>query len=240
MYNDASHTVQSDGNTAPHCSGRALVEANKYRSQFESAFQYFQSRCQHHIHKLVNGKRVVPNACRSKSRPTECKHEAPWTNRVSPSWMTEPLLVCKGIAKRFKLRCSGARNWLGQTLGLRNDEWVNGTMPGLCIAFAGSNTDVKPNDRLPITDATHESVCPKRCLNLVKHPFTENDARDSKDARCHQWLFRRIHRETDNLPALWRQGNASINYSLYDPEWLGKGRQHSSVHPAAGLSQIWR
>ena len=113
---------------------------------------------------MVNGKRIVPNACRSKAKPTVCKHEAPWTNRVSPPWMTAPLVVCKGIAKTFTLRCSGVRNWLGQILGLRNDEWVNGTMPGLCVAFAGSNTDVKPNDRLPITTATHEEKCKYKCV----------------------------------------------------------------------------
>lgn len=64
----------------------------------------------------------------------------------------------------FKLRCSGMRNWLGQTLLLRNDAWVNGAMPGLCMAFAGSNTDVKTNDRLPITALTHEKACKKSCV----------------------------------------------------------------------------
>ena len=52
--------------------------------------------------------------------------------------MNGPLLICKGLAKKFKLRTSGARNWLGQVLLERNDEWVNGTMPGLCVAFAGN------------------------------------------------------------------------------------------------------
>jgi hypothetical protein len=78
--------------------------------------------------------------------------------------MKAPLLICKGLAKKFKLRCSGMRNWLGQTLFLRNDEWLNGTMPGLCIAFAGSNTDVKSNDSLPITAVTHERCCRKSCV----------------------------------------------------------------------------
>ena len=128
------------------------------------AFQYLQRRCQHHIHKLVNSKRIVANACRSTANPLQCKHEAPWANRVSPSWMTTPLLVCKGLAKKFQLRCSGMRNWLGQTLLLRNDPWVNGTMPGMCMAFAGSNSDVKPNDRLPITKITHEAVCKRNCV----------------------------------------------------------------------------
>ena len=60
--------------------------------------------------------------------------------------MKEPLLICKGLAKQLKLRCSGMRNWLGQTLLMRNEEWVNGTMPALCVAFAGRNSDVKPNE----------------------------------------------------------------------------------------------
>jgi hypothetical protein len=84
--------------------------------------------------------------------------------------MLSPLVVCKGIAKKFKLRCSGFRNWLGQTLLVRNEAWVNGTMPGLCVAFAGSNTDVQPNDRLPILPCTHEAQCGKqRCLVKKGH-----------------------------------------------------------------------
>ena len=50
-------------------------------------------------------------------------------------------------------------------LGLRNEAWVNACIPGVCIAFAGSNSDIKPNDRLPILDVTHEPCCrKKRCL----------------------------------------------------------------------------
>ena len=54
-------------------------DAAQYRTTFGRAFQYFQSRCQHHTHKMVNGKRIVPNACRSKCKPNQCKHEAPWS-----------------------------------------------------------------------------------------------------------------------------------------------------------------
>ena len=149
----------------------AKKDVDEFRKKFDVALQYFMSRCQHHIHREVVDpktelkKRLVPNACASKKNKKECKHEAPWTNRVSPAWMTEPLLVCKGIAKKFKLKTSGVRNWLGQTLGMRNEEWLNGCMPGLCVAFAGSNSDVKPNDRLPITAKTHERGCKrKRCI----------------------------------------------------------------------------
>ena len=54
-----------------------------------------------------------------------------------------------------------------------HDEWLNGTMPGLCVALAGSNSDVKPNDRLPIIPESHKSCCHrKRCLgdkHTLKH-----------------------------------------------------------------------
>ena len=85
--------------------------------------------------------------------------------------MTKPLLICKGLAKQFQLRCSGVRNWLGQTLLLRNHAWLNGSMPGICVAFAGSNSDVKPNDRLPIIEGiTHEQACGKRkCIVKKNH-----------------------------------------------------------------------
>ena len=64
-----------------------------------------------------------------------------------------------------KLRCSGNRNVLGTILGLRNDEWLSGTSHTLCVAFAGSNSDVSPCDHVPITAQTHEdSVCKGNCI----------------------------------------------------------------------------
>ena len=94
----SAQTASATSRSAPAMSIMADVEDSidgaRYKSLFQKAFQYFQSRCQHHIHKLVNGKRIVPNACRSKCKPKQCKHEAPRTNRVAPGWMTKPLLIC--------------------------------------------------------------------------------------------------------------------------------------------------
>ena len=74
------------------------------------------------------------------------------------------LLVCPGIAKQRNLRRSGARNTVGSTLLLCNSEWLDGTIAGFCIAFAGSNTDVQPSGLLPILPETHEDhVCQSRC-----------------------------------------------------------------------------
>ena len=98
----------------------------------------------------------------------ECKYEAPWTNRMNSQ---EPLLVCPGLAAGRGLRTSGARNWLGAVLPTRNNEWLNGTLPGFTLAFAGSNSDTKPNDRLPILCETHERSCNARCVkkHTLKH-----------------------------------------------------------------------
>ena len=176
-YRDARAAPESFTRSAPDRTTSPVntSEGAESKGWFNWIFQYLQSRCQYHIHRLVvdpktkQEKRLIPNACATKSNKRECKHEAPWTNRVSPEWMTAPLLVCKGIAKQFQLRTSGARNWLGQTLGMRNEAWVNGCMPGLCVAFAGSNSDVKPNDRLPIIEKTREQFCRrKRCIEKKK------------------------------------------------------------------------
>ena len=162
IYDDtkASRAAQATDFTMSDENTRATQKRDGaiFKERFNEVLQFFQSRCQHHIHPLATDKktgkekRVIPNACRAKNKPTECKHEAPWTNRVSPSWMTEPLIVCEGLAKRLKLRTSGPRNWMGQCLGMRNDAWLNGCTPGLCVAFAGSNSDIKINDRIPILD----------------------------------------------------------------------------------------
>ena len=62
-------------------------------------------------------------------------------------------------------------------LPLRNEEWVNGTMPALCVAFAGSNSDVKLNDRIPVLAQTHEKVCKRNC---VKKAHLKRTARNTQ------------------------------------------------------------
>ena len=76
-----------------------------------------------------------------------------------------PVLLCKGLAKQRKLPWKGRRSVLGQILGRRNSPWLNGTAPGLAIALSGSNSDVKINDLLPITERTHEdNACSRNCI----------------------------------------------------------------------------
>ena len=50
-------------------------------------------------------------------------------------------------------------------LGVRNAEWLNGTSHALCMAFAGSNSDVSLSDRISIMAKAHEdSVCKGNCF----------------------------------------------------------------------------
>ena len=136
--------------------------------------------------------------------------------------MTSPLLVCKGIAKDFKLRTSGVRNWLGQILGLRNEEWLNGCMPGICMAFAGSNSDLKLNDRLPIMEQIHEKCCTrKRCLVKKNNLKRTTRALQRTQATTNGYFGGYIGKRQ---PAgAFETKNASTNCTLCETN-LGKGK----------------
>ena len=143
------------------------IGAAEYKRKYEAALQYFAERCQHHIHPATECKktgkvvRKVPKACVGAMGPHKCKHDFPKCTRVGKV----ALLLCPALARKMKLPTSGRRNEHGQTLVPRNNAWFNSCMPGLCVALGGSNSDVKPNDRLPIIDVTHEKSCKsKRCV----------------------------------------------------------------------------
>ena len=109
----------------------------------------------------------------------------------------KPLLICPGIAKKRGLRCSGNRNMVGSTLFVRNSDWLNGTLPGLCIAFGGSNTDVQPNDLLPILPQTHEdSVCKRSCAkktSLKKLARKMMRIQATRRGYCGGYIFKAQH-----------------------------------------------
>ena len=101
----------------------------------------------------------------------------------------EPVLLCKGLAHKKNLPWKGRRGVLGQSMSRRNSPWLNGTAPGLAIVLSGSNTDVKVNDLLPITEVTHESsVCRRNCI--------------PKDACKRERVIRRLARRVAQTQAL--------------------------------------
>ena len=134
------------------------ADAASYQAAFNSALQENMIAAQHHMH--VNGH--VPNACKSTKNTKVCKHEFPKLTRMN---VDRPIIICKRIAKRRHLTSSGNRSTLGTVLGLRNNEWLNGTAPGFCVGISGANTDVKVYDLVPIIDETHEgTLCTGKCV----------------------------------------------------------------------------
>ena len=53
-----------------------------------------------------------------------CKHDFP--RKALPQ---QAVLICRGLAKQFKLKVSGRRNMLGTFLGERHETWQSGTTP---------------------------------------------------------------------------------------------------------------
>ena len=130
------------------------TRAHNYTNKFNKALQHTKSRVQHHHHKKdAKGNRKPLPACRAQ-KTGDCKHGFPKTKLLTE----KALVVCPGIAEKCGLRVSGRRNALGSILSRRNCVWINGTAPAFAVAF-GFNTDVSPNDRLPIIKETHEVSC---------------------------------------------------------------------------------
>ena len=159
LWRDRGSHILSDGVEE----GALLEDGARWRECYDQAAQHRLERVQHHIHKrMPDGTRRPLPACIAQSSPGACKHEFPKDNRLTQ----EPLMICPGIAKERGLRISGQRSMLGCILGERNSPWLNGTARAFAAVF-GFNTDVSPNDRLPITADTHERVCGMSCVENI-------------------------------------------------------------------------
>ena len=73
--------------------------------------------------------------------------------------VSQSVLVCRGVAKKLKLKVSGRRNSLGKIIAPRTCEWQSGTTPSFAVLF-GCNSHTAPNYRLPVMQDTHdEELC---------------------------------------------------------------------------------
>ena len=139
-------------------------DALAYQTQFARALQENLHFVQHHIHPKKSGSQqhTILNACLSSKSEKECKTGFRMDNRLH---FNSPVLLCKGLAKKRTLPWKGRHSVLGQMLGKRYPSWLHGTAPGLAIALSGSNSDVKINNLLPMTELTHEnSTCNHTCI----------------------------------------------------------------------------
>ena len=111
------------------------------------------------MHKRTKNGFVPLKSCqrkigKSKKAGVTCKADFPKTNLCLPSTVH----VCRGLAKKLKLRVSGRRNALGSFSGKRTCMWQSGTTPSFAVAFR-SNTHTLPNWRLPPIEETHSEMC---------------------------------------------------------------------------------
>ena len=66
-----------------------------------------------------------------------CKYDFPKTRLC----IHKSMLVCRGVARKYKLQLTGRRNTFASILGKRKCEWQSGTTPAFAVAFR-SNTHV--------------------------------------------------------------------------------------------------
>ena len=183
-----THTVSSSAGMAER---RALYEdAEMFMQNYKRDLQFIFSRVQHHCHKRTAKGYVPLKACRMKSRgkrkvrtQDKCKAGFPLTHLKTD----RAVLVCRGIAKRFKLRISGRRNAFGGMVGKRRCEWQSATTPAFAAMFR-SNTHTLPNYRAPILPETHEDeMCQSRvCRASMQDPKEKKNMAKMAQRACRE------------------------------------------------------
>ena len=91
---------------------------------------------------------------KTKKHSGLCKADFPKSNVLTE----KTVVICRGMARQFKLRVRGRRNALGLWQGARTDIWQSGTTPSFAVHF-GSNSHTMPNYRVPLTPTIHDAVC---------------------------------------------------------------------------------
>ena len=77
-------------------------------------------------------------------------------------------VMCCGVARELKFKCSGRRNMLGTVLGPRRCKYFSGTSAILGHVFR-SNKKIQLNYRLPINKYTHDPDCHKDCVSTMQN-----------------------------------------------------------------------
>ena len=96
------------------------------------------TRVQHHMHKRTKKGYIPLKTCQRKCGKkcnVTCKSDFP----KSTVCIRKSLLVCRGVARKHKLKLTGRRNAFASILGERTCEWQSGTTPAFAVAFF-SNT----------------------------------------------------------------------------------------------------
>ena len=103
-----------------HSRREAVAEGRTWIAKYREDAQFIFSRVQHHWHGLKDGKRVPLNYCKpknaKKAKCNVCKSGFPKQQEITAS----ALLLCQGVASKFKMRISGRKNALGSVLRKRS------------------------------------------------------------------------------------------------------------------------
>ena len=169
-YVDAPTIVDAKGEAAMT---ELRADGKKFLREYTQDVQYVFSRVQHHVHKPTKQGFMPLKACRSKhtKKTNFCKADFPKHHLCTE----KPLLICRGLARRFALKTSGRRNSFGCILGKRRCGWQSGTARSLAVVFR-SNTHTFPNYRAPVIPETHEvGECKsKKCAeHVAQHSDTK-------------------------------------------------------------------
>ena len=98
-----------------------------------------------------------------------CKADFPKTALC----LRKSVVICRGVAKKLKLRVSGRRNSFGGHAGKRTCQWQSGTTVSFAVGIR-SNTHTLPNWRLPPLREIHANdICQHpSCLAAFDDPST--------------------------------------------------------------------
>ena len=112
-----------------------------------------------------------------------CKSDFP----KSTMCIRKSLLVCRGVARKHKLKLTGRRNAFALILGKRKFVWQSGTTPAFAVAFR-SNTHTLPNWRVPQIPESHaDDACKsKTCQSMLG---------SSRDVKIASKLAQRVQRQ---------------------------------------------
>ena len=164
---------------------QSLIDGLEYRRLYLRHAQFVFSRVQHHVHQCTKKGYVPLHNCARKGRKGRkagagdtCKADFPMANLRSK----KSVLVCRGVAKKLKLKTSGRRNALGKIIGRRTCEWQSGTTPSFAVLF-GSNSHTAPNYRLPVMQQTHDD---ERCESLACKAWMAEKGSTKKIAKLAQ------------------------------------------------------
>ena len=106
---------------------------------------------------------VPLHGCRSAKNAKLCKHLFP--REQLEQRRVKKHVICKGNAKRFKMKLSGRRNALGMILGRRHSAWQSGCPKSFGVFFR-CNTNTLPNYRVPPNTETHDDEHCQGCTNV--------------------------------------------------------------------------